>query len=291
MMGENREFMRKVWFVPLLMIMGCQNTGTDVANDLSLVHYSVVTGYPNAEPGCSDARNVYIFFNETRYILNVKFEFSQKDTVALSECALLEFDDSVDVDEWIEWHHADVTNEYTFIDPEKYVNDTYRIDLKVVSTETLSKGYYKARFNVSFEYISFESSDAYISTLSLDSLMLYSDGNVVFIGPADSIVFSDPASHMTKVVDCETSNPVTVRVCDKNGYHIDSSCTVKCVSLNPDIAIISDSIRQTDMTGSVIFYAAVTNGNKNDTFTIITSLSGKPTVTDTAYLEVGCLRN
>ncbi|MBN1578948.1 MAG: right-handed parallel beta-helix repeat-containing protein [Chitinispirillaceae bacterium] len=114
-----------------------------------------------------------------------------------------------------------------------------------------------------------------------------SQGVRVLAGKADSISFQRPASGMREIINHRETFAVKVQAYDMYGNRVDSGSAIKCVSTEPEIGIIPDSIVNTDSTGMATFRAIVTNGDSSMVFPLVASLVNNPTQTDTAYLVIG----
>jgi hypothetical protein len=161
-------------------------------NDLSNLEHSITIGYPNAEVILPpNSENIYIGYSGTRYVLNIKFGDTDSNTVYISKCNLLEFNDSINVDEWVRYHHCDWGCDYHRIGPAYKYNAQYTSEITLIHIriDTIINGetfkYYakKYEFDAVLKDIKFEDCAKTLSILELNDMILYTDGKVIQLQP------------------------------------------------------------------------------------------------------------
>jgi hypothetical protein len=104
-------------------------------------------------------------------------------------------------------------------------------------------------------------------------------------GLPDSIVFQDPASKTSKIINPGITDSVKVAVYDRFGNNVDTQVDVTLTSLDTKIAIDGSATVKTNDSGYAYFKVKVIDGKENDSVKIIATLNANKK--DTAFIKIG----
>jgi hypothetical protein len=181
-----KAFMRKLIFtLPLIMMLvpGCVFKTDESENDLSKIEYEINIGYMNAEmlPYIS-RENLYITYPGKPLALRIEFQLTAAPEIEIITFKLLEFPDTVNIDDWVRYVHADFINEYTTVKPLNEYEGTCNFDY-VINFESPINNDYTERaqirvteynFNAEISDATFTDTHWIMSNVKIDSLSVYS---------------------------------------------------------------------------------------------------------------------